>query len=437
MPDPYNYQLNVPNPASAVLAGLEMGDAFRQKRAATDLEAAKASAVNQQAVRQASFQKDIAGLGEKPTAAGIASIAGKYPEFIAHTKETFDLLDKNEKQTRLDQGAAVYSALSAGDSKYAINLLNGYADAYTNANQPDRAKQLLDLAKLTELHPEIAQTTAGAYLAGAMGPDKFTEAFSSLEKNRRETAAEGATLTKAQAEAHQAQVKSNWAESAAVQEYESKGFDMAKVAADTQFVKANTKLAAIKVAIDKSNSDNEKQKLQLELDKYTQQRDDDVRAKLAQATDLRTSIDNNLNNIQQIIDTPIGIIHDAAGLLNSKTPTFNNSVGDFEEKLKTTQAQLLTQALAMAKANSTNGASGFGSLNKEEGEALQKSIGNLSLRQSGDSLVKNAKEVQRIMLKYRKNITARFGIPETVPDTPSAIPTAAEGDQLLQRNRTQ
>lgn len=435
MPDPYNYQLNVPNPAQAVLAGVQAGDAIRQSRALTDQENAKTAALTQATARQQSFQKDIAGLGAKPTAAGIASIAGKYPEFIAHTKETFDLLDKGEKQTRLDQSSAVYSALAAGDSKYAISLLNGYADAYTNANQPDKAKQLQDLAKLTELHPGVAQTTAGAYLAGAMGPDKFTEAFRALEKNRRETVTEGATLTKAQAEAHEAQVKSNWADSKAVQEYESKGFDMAKVAADTQFLKANTKLAAIKVAIDKSNSDTEKAKLQLELDKYTRQRDDDVRAKLAQVTDLRTSIDNNLDNLQQVIDTPTSVVHSATGVWDSKTPTFNKDVANFEEKLKTVQAQLLTQALAMAKANSTNGASGFGSLNKEEGEALQKSIGNLALRQGGDSLIKNAKEIQRIMLKYRKNITTRFGVPETAPDTPSAIPTGVEGDQLLQRNQ--
>lgn len=438
MPDPYNYQLNVPSPTQAVLAGVQAGDAIRQNRALTAQENAKTAALTQQTARQQAFQADIAGLGAKPTSAGIASIAGKYPEFIAHAKETYDLLDKNEKQARLDQASATYSALAAGDSKYAAKLLNGYADAYNNANEPNKAKPLQDLAKLVELHPDTAQTSVGAFLAGAMGPDKFTESFSALEKNRRETATEGATLTKAQAEAHEAAVKSGFAESNAVADLTKKGWDITKLQSDITLNKQNSAIAAAKVAIESAKTDVAKQALQAKLEALQEKREQAVQTRAAAVTQGRQTIDNAVDSIDDILKTPIGVIQSATGTIDSHTPTFNKDTADFEEKLKTIQSQQFLTQFENLKNSSATGASGLGALSEAEGQRLISGVRSLTLRGSAKLLTKNLAEVRRLLLKSRVTIGQKYGAPETVPDTPSAAPDAnsAELDSLIQQYTT-
>ena len=47
--------------------------------------------------------------------------------------------------------------------------------------------------------------------------------------------------------------------------------------------------------------------------------------------------------------------------------------------------------------------------------------------------MKNVREAQRLMLKARKTAAAKYGIPETVPDTPAAAASPGDIDTLLKK----
>jgi hypothetical protein len=62
----------------------------------------------------------------------------------------------------------------------------------------------------------------------------------------------------------------------------------------------------------------------------------------------------------------------------------------------------------------------MGQLSNAEGEKLQSALQSLSLKQSPERLMENIREAQRLMLKARGNIEARYGAAPSVPDTPAA-----------------
>jgi hypothetical protein len=75
----------------------------------------------------------------------------------------------------------------------------------------------------------------------------------------------------------------------------------------------------------------------------------------------------------------------------------------------------------------------MGALSNAEGEKLQSALQNLTRAQSEKQFKASAKEAQRLMLIARKNIAARYGVPENVPDTPAAEPSPNEVDALLKK----
>ena len=76
---------------------------------------------------------------------------------------------------------------------------------------------------------------------------------------------------------------------------------------------------------------------------------------------------------------------------------------------------------------------GTGALSEGEGKKLQASLQNFSLKQSPERLIDNMKEAQRLILKGRSNLAKKYGVPDAVPDTPAAAPSAGEIDALLKK----
>jgi hypothetical protein len=424
MPQPFNYALNVPDPTQAVLQGVQLAQGIAETRGAQ----AQAAGIQAENDRRVSFQKDLAAISAAPTAAGYASLAARYPETSKVLKESYDLLSAEEQQERIRQASGVYSALASGEPEFAQELLTKQAEAYRNGGREKEAKTLEDLARLVEMSPETAQTTAGLYLATNMGADKFVEGFSKLEADRRATQLEGATLSEAEAKAEKAAVDAKFAESNAAADLAKKGWDVKKIQNDIVVAKENARIAAISADIAKEGNDTRKGTLQLKRDTFIQIRDEKVRERVANAESARASIDNLTNTVDRALATPIGVMQDVLGPVDSKLPTFGQAEADFEELVETMSSQTFLAMVPNLK--------GTGSLSNAEGEKLQAALQSLSKRQSPERLINNLKEVQRLMLKARANITTRYGVPETIPDTPDALSddaNDAELDALLQQ----
>ena len=92
-------------------------------------------------------------------------------------------------------------------------------------------------------------------------------------------------------------------------------------------------------------------------------------------------------------------------------PTASADVADFEGLVETLGSQAFLAQIPKLK--------GTGNLTEKEGDKLQTSLQNLSLKQSPERLFENVTEAMRLLGKVRTNITERSGMPSVPRDVPT------------------
>lgn len=419
MPQPYDYTLgNLPSPTENLVNSLTLARGFQQlKTQRSDSERAAAA--------QAQLQADLSQLGTNPTPAGLAQLMVKYPSMSEQFKRTYDVLDSEQQKSRVSQASQVYAALESGQPEMAQRILQEQATAYRNSGMEREAKTLDDLAEMARLSPETARTSTGLFLASAMGPEKFTETFTKLQSERREAELQPSQLTESQAKARQAAVKADFAESEAVVDLQKKGWDIYKIQEDVKIARENSRIAALKAQADREQNELKKQELQMKLEAAQNERDQVVRNKIADVESASSNIDNMLSTADKILQTPIGVVEDATGPIESRLPTFSSKTADFEALIDNLDAQAFLAQIPNLK--------GMGSLSDAEGKKITAALQNFNLKQSPEQLLSNVREAQRLLLKARGNISARYGVPETIPDTPAVQSTPEDIEALLQK----
>jgi hypothetical protein len=120
-----------------------------------------------------------------------------------------------------------------------------------------------------------------------------------------------------------------------------------------------------------------------------------------------------LNTAIRATNTPLDVRQAATGPVSSRfIPTLRQATADFEGLIETLGAQAFLAQIPQIK--------GTGSLSENEGNKLQESLQNLSLKQSPERLQENINEAVRLLTKARENIAIRSGKAVTPPDTPAA-----------------
>lgn len=423
MPQPYNYMLNLPNPSDAITGALQIGaniDALKARQIATQQAQVKFQ-------QQQEMQKYLSELSQNPTAAGITQAVVKYPQLSEHYKRAYDMLNTTEKDTRINQASQVYAALEAGKPEIAQKVLQEQIQAYKNSGREQDAQALETMAETIKVSPNTAKTTTGLFLASAMG-DKFGETFGKLQAERRATALEPSQLTEAQAKAQKAATEADFAESEAVMDLQKKGWDVAKIQNDIGVSKENQKIALAKLQLDREQNQLKKDELKVKIDELKRKRDEEIRQKAANAESARTTIDNMLSTADRIINTPMDVIADATGPVESRLPTLYQSTADFEALIENFDAQAFIAQIPAMK--------GSGSLSDAEGKRLSAALQSISLKQSPEQLVKNIKEAQRLMLKARSTLAKKYGVPDTMPDTPEVKTSPEDIESLINQYTT-
>jgi hypothetical protein len=414
--------LNLPDPTQNVMSGVQsaLGIANVQAQVAEKQRAAE---------QQAQLQVDLGRVASNPSPSALASMMVKYPQLSEQFKRTYDVLNTEQQQSRLGQATQVYAALQSGKPEVAQQLLTEQAAAMRNSGQEQEAKTAETIAELVKLHPETAKTSTGLFLAHAMGPDKFTETFTKLQTEQRAAAKAPFELTEAQAKAQKAAVDAKFAESNAAVDLQKKGWDITKIQEDIKIAKENSRIAALNAVVSREGNTLKKQELGLKLEEMKQKRDEAVRTKVADVESARGNMDNMLNTADRILKTPIGVVESAAGPISARMPTLTEDTSDFEALVDTLGSQAFLAQIPNIK--------GMGALSNAEGEKLQAALQNFNLKQSPKRLMENVREAQRLILKARKNVAERYGVPDKVPDTPEAAPAAGEIDALLKKYGTQ
>ena len=439
MSQPFNYMLNVPDPTQSVMGGIQNALAIGNMMSQRNLNEQKALDLQKAREEQDQMKADLGTLSQNPTPSALASMMVKYPSLSENFKRTYDVLSTEQKDSRLGQATQVYAALQSGKPEIAQQLLTEQATAYRNSGQEREAKTLEDLSVLIKTSPETAKTSTGLFLASAMGPDKFTETFTKLQSEQREAELQPSKLTESQAKAQKAAVEAKFAESGAVLDLQKKGWDITKIQEDIKIARQNAGIAAMNAQIAREGNQikreenqfklqdmvQKREENQFKLQDMVQKRDEAVRTKVADLEAVRTNMDNMLNTADRILNTPIGVIGSAAGPVSSRMPTFSQDTADLEALVETLGSQSFLSQIPNIK--------GMGALSNAEGDKLQAALQNFSLKQSPERLLENVREAQRLVMKARKNMTVRTGLPETIPDTPAVGTSGGDIDALVKK----
>jgi len=341
-------------------------------------------------------------------------------------KRAYDVKSSESQKAHVGAASQVYAALQAGKPDIAQQILAEKVAAYRNSGMEEDAKGYETFANLIKESPEVATTTAGLFLANALGPDKFTEDFSKLEGERRDKALEPSKVTEAEANAQKAATAAKFAESDAALDLQKKGWDIKKLQNDIDVSKLNSKIAMINAQLARDNNQMQHDKLSMDLDKFTRERNDYVNGKVADIQSARSNIDNMLNTIDRIVSTPDDTKRAALGTIDATLPTLQNDVADFERLVENAGAQAFLAQIPNIK--------GMGALSSAEGEKLQAALQSFSLKQSPERFNANMVEAQRLMNKARDNLATRYGMPNTIADRPAApMPASNEINNLLKK----
>ena len=432
--DPIDYTsafANLPSPQDAFMSGVKNGVALDQLRAQREQQQAAAELQRQ-------MQADLAALSANPTSEGIARISLKYPQLSENFKRSFDMLEPGRRQAKIDQAAKVFAALQSKKPEIAQEVLIQHATALRNSGDEEGARGAETMAELVKVDPEHAKFSAGRMLSTAMGVDKFTDAFKGIGAEQRANDLHPDAVRKGQADADTAEseseikaVTAKYADSQALADLDKKKWDVQKIVADIDFQKQSTRIAAMNASLKREENDLKRQELQQKIDDAKRERDDKLREKLANTESAASSMDNMVNTIDRVLnmaidpDTkkPSSLVRAATGPLDSRVPTLQTDVADFEALVETLGSQAFMAQVPNLK--------GMGALSNAEGEKLQAALQNFSLRQSPEQLIANMREAQRLILKGRKNLETKTGIKLPQPDTPHVTPSGDEIEQLL------
>lgn len=416
---PINYMLDMGDPFASVQRGLQAGISTREK------QEQKIAAARANEAMQADMNSILGS--PNPRASDYAALITKYPQMSAPLKDAWSLLDEDNQQNQLTQTSEVYNALQSGNTKVAQDLLEEQAQAYENSGDPQEAKAARTISSLIESSPEDGLKMVGIGLASLMGPEKFTETFTGLENSRRQADLEESGITAAQSKARKAAVEADFAESNAIADLEKKGWEVFKIQEDASIARENQKIAAINAQINRTTNEQKQRELELKKQEMLAEREEKVRGKTAEVESSRIAMDNMLNSLSEVLNVDEGVLERNLGAFDSSifSPTILDDSTDFKALMENIDAQAFVAQIPNMK--------GLGALSDSEGKKLAGALRSFSLKQSPERFRKNIEETVRLINKMRSNLTTRYGVPDTIPDTPEAQPSPEEINSLVEQ----
>lgn len=425
---PINYIQDVQTPFQAAAQGMQFGSGIVDMQSKQQAQQLALQQQEHQQAQQADLNSRMRALMENknPTAQDYAHISMLMPKDQADsTRKAWEMLSTDKQQNRLSRAGQVLAAFNAGADDVALGMLDEEAQALRNVGDEEGAKAAEAYAQVAKINPAMARTNIGLLLAQIPGGDKVIESVTKLGAERRAEEMAPSELTESQAKASKAAVDAKFAESNAVIDLQKKGWDITKIQEDIGIAKRNAQIAAANAATNRESNTFKRQELGLKVDEMRQKRDELVRTKAADVESARANMDNMLNTADRILKTPVGVVGSAAGPISSRLPTSSQSTADLEALVETLGSQAFLAQIPNIK--------GMGSLSNAEGEKLQAALQNFSLKQSPERLLENVREAQRLILKGRANLTKRYGVPDSIPDTPAVEPSGADISALIKK----
>lgn len=404
---PFNYTLNVPNPAEAVTAGLQQGVQLAGLMERADLTAAQRQqtllenrALQAKAQLQADQQAAVKAFYSKPSAERTADdyerLSATLPKDQAENiRASFDAKTKEQQRQELLFGGQVFAALRSGDRETANSMLLQKADAARNGGDEAQAKAYENAAEMAAIAPDRAELFVGTTLAALPGGKDFIANVAAQSELRTSEGMSPGKIAKAIADGKTAEIVAATEQKMRDAEISLKGAQgtAAKASAGASYASAKKTLREIK-HIDAMEPGQVAQ-LAAETGKLN-----------AEAAAKRGEIGTQraIENGQRVIDTvallrgPNGdfsVLKNIAGTIKGRSPTFSNESANAERAIETLKDQTFLTQINQMK--------GMGALSDKEGDRLASSIANLSLTQSPERLQRNLEYIESTMTKGMEN----------------------------------
>lgn len=418
----FDYTFQTPDAFTSVAQGFQFGSAIRaqQEQRALMQQQQQAEQAAEQA-RQQELNRFVQLPMEKVTAQDVFRVAQYMPaDKVTALKDMMGQMTQEGQKRELDFASGVSSAYLAGKPDVAKQALLSKAQAMRNSGNEQRAQELESIAEIGMIRPEVGLKAMVPMIAQLPEGKQVIENIFAAQKITGEVRKGEAEASEAESKAASAATAAKFSESRAIMDLRMSEEQIKKWAADTDIARQNVKIAAMNAATAREGNAIKREEMQLKLGEAVRERDDKLRTKYAEVESARSSMDNMLNTAQRILNTDRKVIENATGPISSKLPTLREGSADFEALVETLGAQSFIAQIPALK--------GTGQLSNAEGDKLQAALQNLSLKQSPDRLVSNVKEAVRLIEKARKNVSDKYGVPNTQPDVPAAVNRAITVD---------
>lgn len=142
---PYDYSINVPNPLTGFLQGMQLGQAQRQQQEAQQQQQLE----RQRAIQQAQqMQADLQDYRTAPTPQKLANLHLNYPALKESLNAYTQTLSDADKKTTTEFATQAFGLNRAGKPDQVLALFDTYIKGATEGGRPDMA-QALSVAKET------------------------------------------------------------------------------------------------------------------------------------------------------------------------------------------------------------------------------------------------------------------------------------------------
>lgn len=400
---PIQYVPQAVDPMQKLLVGLQAGESIASSIQQTQ------ERERQQKILQ-DYQSDLQTTMKNPTGEAFGQLALKYPGQREAIVASSKLFTEAQQNSAFNDASKIFNALNIGNNDAALKIATIKRDALKNAGRD--ATDYDAMIEAINTNPQAAKASVGL-IGASIDPKKWTETFKAAPE-----------IEEAKSKAAQAATKAKFAESEAVLDLQKKGWDITKIQEDIKISKENSRIAALNAQIAREGNALKREEMGIKLQELKDKRDEAIRGKTAEVESARFNIDNMLNTADRALKNPS--LNSVLGSIQGRLPAvLSDEANDAIALIDTLGSQAFLSQIPNVK--------GMGALSNAEGEKLQSALQNLSRKQSEKQFRENLNEAQRLMLKARKNISTRFGVPDTAPDTPAVQPSTQDIDALIKK----
>lgn len=174
-PIDYNSLTQAPDFVQSLGEGFQVGNAIKQAQLQSQQQ--------QQALQQQQqYKTDLQQAFSNPTPQAFATLTAKYPQQREAFKQSWDMLDTDQKQTQFSDGTKVFAALQNGQPDVALQQVDRHIQAAQNAGQD--VSDLQATKQLIQNDPKSAQAHIGLVLS-SIDPDKWGKIATEMRSSQQ------------------------------------------------------------------------------------------------------------------------------------------------------------------------------------------------------------------------------------------------------------